>query len=102
MSLLFPGPKCRDGMQITVAYHIDVNVCTCIWSVCISGGKYEAVPAYVMSQRWLRTRAFLTMPVKDAPRTENFITIADLTPLRYLHLHVIVSVLMYRYVVFMN
>ena len=42
------------------------------------------------------------MPVKDAPRIENFITIVDLNPLRYLHLHVIVSILMYRYVIFLN
>ena len=36
--------------------------------------QFEAVPAYVMSQRRLRTRTFLTMPVKDAPRIENLLS----------------------------
>ena len=52
---------------------MNVNMCT--WSTCISGGNFEAVPFYVMSQPWLRTRAFLTMPVKAAPRIENLLSL---------------------------
>ena len=58
--------------------------------------QFEAVLAYVMSQRWLGTQAFLTMPVKEAPRFEKRITIVDLNPFAPLHLHVIGSILGYR------
>ena len=33
--------------------------------------QFESFPAYVMSQRWLRTRTFVTMPVEDAPRIKK-------------------------------
>ena len=36
--------------------------------------QFEAVPAYVMSQRWLRTPVFVTMPVKGAPRIKNLLS----------------------------
>ena len=52
------------GVQKAGEKHMNIYMCTGTWSTCISGGKFEAVPAYVMSQRWLRTRVFLTMPVR--------------------------------------
>ena len=56
--------------------------------------QFEEIPAYMMSQRWLRTGAFLTVLVKDAPRIENsFSQFLISCPL---HLHVIGSILGYR------
>ena len=72
---IFVSPRSQvQGVQIAGAQHINVYMCTCKWSTCIPCGKFEAVPAYGMSQRWLRTRAFLTRPVNDAPRIENFLS----------------------------
>ena len=72
---IFVIPRSQvQGVKISVAQHINVYMCTCKWSTCIPRGKFEAVPAYGMSQRWLRTRAFLNMPVNDAPKIENFLS----------------------------
>ena len=91
ISSLFPGPKGRGGGGVNSR---------CITHECLHVYMYmvymyfrwqfQAVPAYMMSQRWLRTRVFLTMPVKDAPRIKNLITI-----LRSLHFHVMGSFLEY-------
>ena len=42
---------------------------------------FEAVPAYVMSQRRLRTQAFLKLTAKDAPRIENKLIITKIADL---------------------
>ena len=54
---------------------MNVTCNMCRWSTFISGGNFEAVPSYVMSQRGLRPRAFLIMPVKDAPRIEDLLSL---------------------------
>ena len=69
--LCYTAVPSAGGVQIAGAQPMNVYMCTCTWSTCISGGNLKQFQRYVMSQHWLRTRAFLTMPVKGAPRIEN-------------------------------
>ena len=80
----FPVPSAERGggvwVKITDVKHMNVYMYMVFMYF---GCQFEAVPAYVMSQWWLRTRAFLTM--KDAPRIENLLSHCRSQPLRSLH-----------------
>ena len=75
ISLLLPGPKCRGGGVANSS--CTTHECLHVYMYMVYlyfRRQFETVPAYMMSQRWLRTRAYLTMPVKDATRIENLLS----------------------------